>query len=218
MKKLCFLMRMVLIVTMALFFVSDDLSGANPTEYQSLLPDFKNLPMAKVEKIIDGDTVSLSVFNDKNCRLAGVNTPIKEGEYYSKEAQDFLINLLTNESVWVEEIPANDVYDRHLVCLYRVPDGLFVNLEVVRQGYGKVFMEGNLKTGMPQVFNDYQEIAKLAEKGVWKSPPPVVEVWITKSGKKYHTEKCRYAGQIKVTLDEAKRKGLEPCSICKPPA
>ena len=214
-------MRVVLIATMALFFVSDDLSGTNSPEYQSLLPNFKSLQMAKVEKIIDGDTVRLSIFSDMNCRLAGVNaSEIKEEEFYSKEAQQFLINLLTNESFWVEEISSLERYGRHLVCLYRIPDGLFVNLAVVRQGYGKVFMEGNLKTEMVQVFNDYQELAKQVKKGIWINEPNgngKVWVWITKSGKKYHTENCRYAkNKIKITLEEAKRKGLEPCNTCHP--
>jgi micrococcal nuclease len=31
-----------------------------------------------------------------------------------------------------------DVYDRTLAYVYRLPDGLFVNAELVRQGYARV--------------------------------------------------------------------------------
>ena len=42
-------------------------------------------------------------------------------------------------------------------------------------------------------------------------------VYITKSGKKYHTEKCRYAKNANaVTISEAVSKGLTPCSVCNP--
>ncbi|MBK7254618.1 MAG: hypothetical protein IPI04_12075 [Ignavibacteria bacterium] len=42
-------------------------------------------------------------------------------------------------------------------------------------------------------------------------------VYITKSGKKYHTEKCRYAKNANpVSLSEAVSRGLTPCSICNP--
>ncbi len=42
-------------------------------------------------------------------------------------------------------------------------------------------------------------------------------VYITKSGKKYHTEKCRYAKNSNpVSLSEAVSRGLSPCSVCNP--
>ena len=43
-------------------------------------------------------------------------------------------------------------------------------------------------------------------------------VYITRTGKKYHKEGCRYLGKSKIaiTLEEAKEKGLQPCKVCKP--
>ncbi len=51
-----------------------------------------------------------------------------------------------------------------------------------------------------------------------KSPRTGVTVYASKSGTKYHTASCRYLGKTKdpVTIDEAKKKGLSPCSECKP--
>lgn len=42
-------------------------------------------------------------------------------------------------------------------------------------------------------------------------------VYITDSGKKYHAKNCEVVktGKKGVTLEDAKKKGLEPCKICK---
>lgn len=43
-------------------------------------------------------------------------------------------------------------------------------------------------------------------------------VYITRTGKKYHREWCSYLkSKAEVTIDEAKGRGLEPCSRCDPP-
>ena len=42
-------------------------------------------------------------------------------------------------------------------------------------------------------------------------------VYMTESGKKYHAKNCDLAktGKKGITLQEAKKKGLEPCKACK---
>ncbi len=44
-------------------------------------------------------------------------------------------------------------------------------------------------------------------------------VYITKTGKKYHTATCRYLAKSKIpmSLKDAKAKGFTACSVCKPP-
>ena len=44
-------------------------------------------------------------------------------------------------------------------------------------------------------------------------------VYITKTGSKYHRENCSSlrSSRIPISLSEAKRRGYEPCKICKPP-
>lgn len=41
-------------------------------------------------------------------------------------------------------------------------------------------------------------------------------VYKTKTGKKYHTENCKYLSKskIQITLEEAIKSNLEPCSVC----
>ena len=44
-------------------------------------------------------------------------------------------------------------------------------------------------------------------------------VYITKTGKKYHTSSCRYLSKSKIpiSLKDAKANGYTPCSVCRPP-
>jgi len=44
-------------------------------------------------------------------------------------------------------------------------------------------------------------------------------VYITKSGTKYHREDCCHLkkSKIPISLEQAKERGLEPCSVCNPP-
>ena len=90
-------------------------------------------------------------------RLIGVDTPEtvhpqKAVEAFGKEASAFTRNLLLGEEVYLrfdhktasvvgELTDKIDKYGRMLAYLYRVPDGLFVNLEIVRQGYGHAYTQ-----------------------------------------------------------------------------
>jgi biopolymer transport protein ExbD len=49
--------------------------------------------------------------------------------------------------------------------------------------------------------------------------PQSTTVYITKTGKKYHKDGCRYLSQskIKTTLKEAKANGYTACKVCHPP-
>jgi len=43
-------------------------------------------------------------------------------------------------------------------------------------------------------------------------------VYITKSGTKYHRDGCRYlsSSKISISIEDAIKKGYEPCKVCKP--
>ncbi len=48
-------------------------------------------------------------------------------------------------------------------------------------------------------------------------PKPVV-VYITRTGKRYHRETCRYLhSKIKTDVTKATEAGYTPCKVCKPP-
>ena len=44
-------------------------------------------------------------------------------------------------------------------------------------------------------------------------------VYVTKTGKKYHRDGCRYLSRsrIPISLKDAKANGYTPCSVCRPP-
>ena len=59
---------------------------------------------------------------------------------FGKEASAFLTGILAKgvDVRLVGDVEQHDVYDRTLAYVYRLPDGLFVNAELVRQGFADV--------------------------------------------------------------------------------
>ena len=181
-----------------------------------------------VTRIIDGDTVEIR-YDDKLTRvvLIGVDTPEtvhpqKPVEAFGKEATAFTRNLLLGESVYLRfDGDRTDKYGRLLAYLYRAPDGLFVNLEVVRQGYGKVYTVFPFKH--KALFQHYSGQAQNAGRGLWgfgvqpEEAPRTQIVYITRTGAKYHRGSCRYlnGSKIPISLEKAKQ-SYGPCSVCRP--
>ncbi len=216
--------------------------GTSPMTYP--VEDFSHDAAYPVLRVIDGDTVKIQ-YNGKptTVRLIGVDTPEtvhpqKPVERFGKEASAFTRNLLLGESVYLRfDTDRTDKYGRLLAYLYRAPDGLFVNLEIVRQGYGHAYTRFIFKH--MELFRHYERRAREASKGLWgntaivatesdtsspmiKATPTVdghtdVTVYITRTGKKYHQAGCRYLkSQSPISLTDAKVR-YSPCSVCNPP-
>ena len=188
----------------------------------------------EVARIIDGDTVEIR-YDGKltSVALIGVDTPEtvhpqKPVEPFGKAATAFLRNLLLGESVYLRfDGNRTDRYSRLLAYLYRAPDGLFVNLEIVRQGYGKVYTVFPFKH--KTLFQHYSGHAQQAGRGLWSAgnavaqqsqlseTPATQTVYVTRTGTKYHRGSCRYLkySKIAIALDKAKQ-NYSPCSICRP--
>jgi competence protein ComEC len=49
--------------------------------------------------------------------------------------------------------------------------------------------------------------------------PKVQTVYVTRTGKKYHRDGCRYlaASKSPISLKDAKAKGYTACKVCRPP-
>ena len=135
-----------------------------------------------------------------------------------KEPYTFLKNLLKGEAVNLrfgnEE---RGKYGKLLAYVYRAPDGMFVNLEIVRQGYGHAYTKFPFKH--MEIFREYEKKTRQIGKGLWagESSKPTstatkfsesttkpasqsasesnvngnMTVYVTKSGKKFHRESCR---------------------------
>ncbi|MEJ2267830.1 MAG: thermonuclease family protein [Nanoarchaeota archaeon] len=86
-----------------------------------------------VERVVDGDTI---IVDGHSVRLLGINTPEK-GERYSKEAKEFLENLILNKKVRLEGIE-NDMYFRKLRYVFL--GGENINLKIVREGLANVYI------------------------------------------------------------------------------
>ena len=130
------------------------------------IENFSQETAYEVIRIVDGDTVIISYKGEiTSVRLIGIDTP-EPNEVYGKESTSFIQNLLYGESVYLKfDAERTDIYGRMLAYLYRAPDGLFVNLEIVRQGYGRI--ETRFSFDKFDLFHNYNERAKFKEKGLW---------------------------------------------------
>ena len=218
----------------------------------SKAPDAENRTVYRVEEVTaDGRILIVAEQQQQLVMQAGVSIPKDEHDRLQLHA--YLKNLLSGEEVYLEydstaAVPPPDPAqpDRpRPAYLFRAPDGLFVNLETVRQGYAKI----NPPTGTEHLdlLSFYQQRARKAKKGIWappapatlklpapQSPPPSepdaaktklapqldrIIVYITKSGTKYHRQGCHHLRKSSqaITLTEALKKGYQPCAACKPP-
>jgi micrococcal nuclease len=202
--------------------------------------EFDDFTAYPVSRVVDGDTVVLLIDGSPvKVRLIGVDTPetvhpSKPVQHYGKEASTFTRNLLRGESVYLKYgFERTDRYGRLLAYLYRAPDGLFVNAEIIRQGYGHAYVQFPFEHS--DRFVALQTRAREAGKGLWATSPakPTAKsaisnspdrespghdhetVYVTTSGKKYHKEGCRYLKKSKraVSIKEAKER-YTACKVC----
>lgn len=129
-----------------------------------------------VLRVIDGDTIVVRLAGGavERVRFIGMDTPesVRPGtavQCFALKASSFTKQLLDGRRVrLIGDVEARDRYGRMLAYVYREPDGLFVNEELVRQGYATP------ATFPPNVrFRD--EIARLAREaraagtGLWNA-------------------------------------------------
>ncbi len=205
-----------------------------------------------VERVIDGDTIRVRLGERiETVRYIGVDTPetvhpVRGIEPYGLAASAFNRTLVEGRQVRLEfDAELRDHYGRLLAYVYT--DSLFVNAELIRQGYAQVM------TVPPNVrhadeFVRLQRQARLTDRGLWgievagegqgggfaaqvtaaadvsthrdvSIPDDTVIVYITRTGTKYHRAGCHHLrhSHIPLTLAEAKERGYSACSACRPP-
>ncbi len=176
-------------------------------------------------------------------RLVGVRDA---GDGATKRAME---SLLLAETVYIvtEAPPESDVESDGpmRVYLYRAPDGLLINLELLRRGDARLAARPPFEHR--DLFRHYETRARLAGKGAWSPDREIqpdaprnvshaepaapsdeassdrtagddVIVYVTRTGTKYHRQGCRHLSESSQPkrLGEARR-SHEPCKVCRPP-
>jgi micrococcal nuclease len=131
---------------------------------------------ATVVRVVDGDTIiaRLGTGREERVRYIGIDTPesVKPGtpvQCFAKAASDFNAGLVEGRRVrLVGDVEERDRYGRLLAYVYREPDDVFVNEELVRQGYARP------ATFPPNVrfadrFAALAGEARDASRGLWKA-------------------------------------------------
>lgn len=122
-----------------------------------------------VTRAVDGDTIVLA--DKERVRLIGVDTPElhhprKPVQYYAEEAYRFTQKIVEGKKVRLEyDWQRRDRYGRLLAYVY-LPDGTFLNAELIRQGYGHAYTRYPFK--YLDEFRRLEREARETGKGLWK--------------------------------------------------
>jgi endonuclease YncB( thermonuclease family) len=123
---------------------------------------------AKVVGVLEGDMIE--VFYDHHAeriRLNGIDCPEK-GQAYGTKAKQAVSNLVFGKAVTLETL-GFDKYG-HTLAVVSLPDGINVNLELVRNGTCGWYPEYAPEN---VVLAELQRRARRAGLGLWADPHPV---------------------------------------------
>jgi len=210
-------------------------------------PDFSQLQQGTVTRILDEDTLLLRI-GDKTERydLLGIGSFSERDKGKAAHATDALSRLALDETVWIQHDPRGErpPSNRLAAYLYRAPDGLPINLELIRQGYTR--HTPSWMTIHTEVFDFYAKRARQLNRGIWDpdaafivpdpdtdqplrapdlSPEPEPRptasksdtVYITTYGKRYHREDCAHLSKSSRPTTRDKVSGThQPCKSCRP--
>lgn len=160
----------------------------------------------KVVEVIDGDTVIIDDGKNSSVRYLGIDSPeiaIQDspGDPLSEEALDFNAALVEGKLVRLEfDTEKYDLYGRLLAYVYA--DGLFVNLEMLRNGLATpLIIKPNGKYS--DLIYGAMEDARRLRKGMWgnlnslETPPENHDFMIDiKSAPRYEGKRVLVAGLV----------------------
>jgi micrococcal nuclease len=139
-------------------------------------PAYAFVTSDQIERVVDGDTVIAK--SAGRLRMIGMNTPetvssrqTEQGappDCYGPEASAFTKKLLpAGTSVRLEtDQESRDKYERSLVYLFRSSDNMFINGELVKQGYARQGTYGK-NTKYDGLLRGYEQEAQAARRGLW---------------------------------------------------
>ncbi|MBN2543654.1 thermonuclease family protein [bacterium] len=129
----------------------------------------------RIRHTIDGDTIILN--DGRHVRLIGINTAEmnydspRPPEPFALEAKDFVDSIATGKGCYLEFDPIGDKIDRYgrtLAFVFILPDSVFLNAEVIKRGYSKVFDRYAFRKDYKELFYELQYDARMGGKGIWK--------------------------------------------------
>ncbi len=143
----------------------------------------KQVSHAVVRQVVDGDTLILD--SGQKIRLIGVDTPEIHDDVYRNQnhakkhgrdprvvdryallAKDFLSQSVLHQKVRLEyDWQREDKFGRTLAYVYRESDGLLLNEELIREGYGFAYTRFPFKYS--EVFKKNETAARRNRKGLW---------------------------------------------------
>lgn len=129
--------------------------------------------VSTVTRVVDGDTLIVTGPTGPpiRVRLLGVDTPEtvdprRPVQRFGHEASAFTTRLTLHRQVRLTyDVTRFDRYHRTLAYVWLVPDGTFVNAEIVRQGYG--FAYTRFPFQYLRWFRDIEREARQAQRGLW---------------------------------------------------
>lgn len=200
-------------------------------------PDLELARSGRVVEVHGGNHIVVNLDGEATpVRLIGVYIPSASEQWPAARA--LVRRMLGGELVAVQtepDWPERDRDGRLWAYVYRMPDGLCVNAELLRQGYARVSAAGPF--AHQEAFRAYESWARRLDKGLWQpreapaattqpatgattQPVSAAElVYVTPTGTCFHRRDCQHVDDDDeaITVEEARRRGLKPCRTCNPP-
>ncbi|MGB5104618.1 MAG: thermonuclease family protein [Steroidobacteraceae bacterium] len=118
-----------------------------------------------VKRVLDGDSVIVRASGrDIEVRLGEIDTPEK-GQPYADISRKALQGMLIDERVRLQVLD-RDQYGRTVARVYRLPEELWINAEMVRRGHAWVYRRHVRDKGLYEIERD----AQARRAGLWALP------------------------------------------------
>lgn len=122
-----------------------------------------------VKTVLDGDSFELT--DGTKIRLIGIDAPdVETDDCFSAEATSHLKELLPADKAvrLVYDTTRTDRFNRTLAYVYRLPDALFVNVAMARDGFARE-QTANSNTARQDEIATAVADARTASRGLWQS-------------------------------------------------
>jgi endonuclease YncB( thermonuclease family) len=121
---------------------------------------------AQVLFVIDGDTIEVDLHGKEyRVRYIGVDSPERDEPFYKEAAGANRALVEDQEIILVRDVSETDRFGRLLRYIY-LPDGTFVNAELILQGYGRI-VTFPPDVAQTELFAELQREARENQRGLW---------------------------------------------------